>query len=166
MKQTWKTELVLEISLVGFIFFLLERILLLLFLVLQFMWSFCAGLFSKKLWEFLLLFSPGFTSFGILLLFLNQSPSSFLCSVFITVSLSINEVLSINPSANVFVYGDFNINHKEWLTFSSGSYRPSGLSYNFCTSNDLTQMVNFLIRIPRCDSDRPILLFFFFVLTV
>ena len=25
------------------------------------------------------------------------------------------EVLSINPSANVFVLGDFNVHHKDWL---------------------------------------------------
>ena len=27
-------------------------------------------------------------------------------------------VLSINPSANLFVFGDFNIHHKDWLTCS------------------------------------------------
>ena len=45
--------------------------------------------------------------------FLYQSPSA-LCTVFYSVSSNIDEVLSINPSANVFVFGDFNVNHKDW----------------------------------------------------
>ena len=40
--------------------------------------------------------------------FLYRSPSS-LCIVFDSISSNIDEVLSINPSANVFVFGDFNI---------------------------------------------------------
>ena len=39
--------------------------------------------------------------------FLYQSPSSALCMVFDSISSNIDEVLSINPSANVFVFGDF-----------------------------------------------------------
>ena len=50
--------------------------------------------------------------------FLYQSPSSSLCTVFDSISSSIDEVLSINPSANVFVFGDFNVHHKDWLTYS------------------------------------------------
>ena len=48
--------------------------------------------------------------------FLYRSPSA-LCMVFDSVSSNIDEVLSINPSANVFVFGDFNIHHKDWLTY-------------------------------------------------
>ena len=36
---------------------------------------------------------------------LYQSPSSSLCTVFYSISPDINEVLSINPSANVLVFG-------------------------------------------------------------
>ena len=43
--------------------------------------------------------------------FLYQSPSSALCMVFDSVLSNIDEVLSINPSANVFVFGDFNVHH-------------------------------------------------------
>ena len=43
----------------------------------------------------------------------------------------------INPSVNVFVFGVFNIHHKEWLTYSGGSDRPGELCYNFSISNDL-----------------------------
>ena len=88
--------------------------------------------------------------------FLYRSPSPSLCTVTDSISSNIDEVLSINPSANVFVFGDFNIHHKNWLTYSSGTDRPGELCYNF--SNDLTQMVNFPTRIPDFDSHSPALL--------
>ena len=47
--------------------------------------------------------------------FLYQSPSSSLCTVFHSMSSNIDEVLLINPSANVFVFSDFNVHHKDWL---------------------------------------------------
>ena len=67
--------------------------------------------------------------------FLYRSPSLSLCTVFDSISSKIDEVLSINPSANDFVFGDFNV-----------------------ISNDLIQMVNFPTRIPDCDSHSPALL--------
>ena len=81
-----------------------------------------------------------------------------MCKVFDSISSNIDEVLSINLSANVFVFGDFNVHHKDWLTYSSGTDRPGELRYNFSISNDLTQMVNFPTRIPDCDSHSPALL--------
>ena len=82
------------------------------------------------------MFSSGFASLSVLLLF----PSN------------IDEVLSINPSANVLVFGDFNVHHKDWLTYSGGTDRPGELYYNFSISDKLTQMVDFPTRIPDCDS--------------
>ena len=90
--------------------------------------------------------------------FLNRSSSSALCTVFDSISSNIDEVLSINPSPNVFVFGDFNVHHKDWLTYSSGTDRPGELCYNFSISNDLTQIANFPTRIPDCDSHSPALL--------
>ena len=52
--------------------------------------------------------------------------------VFYFISSNIDEVLSINPSANAFVFGDLNIHHKDWL--------------------------NFPTRVPDCDSHSPALL--------
>ena len=78
--------------------------------------------------------------------------------VFDSISSNIDEVLLINPSANVFVFGDFNVHHKDWLTYSGGTDRPGELCYNFSISNDLTQMVNFPTWIPDCDSHSPALL--------
>ena len=90
--------------------------------------------------------------------FLYLSPSSTLCTVFDSISSNIDEVLSINPSANVFVFGDFNVHHKDCLTYSRGTCRPGELCYNFSISNDLTQIVNFPTRIPDCNSHSPALL--------
>ena len=92
------------------------------------------------------------------LFFLYGSPSSSLCTVFDSISSNIDEVLSINPSANVFVFGDFNIHHKDWLTYSGGTDRPGELCYNFSISNDLTEIVNIPTRIPNCDFQSPALL--------
>ena len=39
------------------------------------------------------------------------------------ISSNIVEVLLINPSANVFVFEDFNVHYKDWLTYSSGTDR-------------------------------------------
>ena len=89
--------------------------------------------------------------------FLYRLPLS-LCTVFYSISSNIDEVLSINPSANAFVFGDFNVHHKDWLTYSGGTDRPGELCYNFSVSDDLTQMVNLPTRIPDCDSHSPALL--------
>ena len=51
--------------------------------------------------------------------FLYRSPA--LCTVFDSISSNIDEFLSINPSANVFAFGDFNAHHKDWLTYSGGT---------------------------------------------
>ena len=71
--------------------------------------------------------------------------------VFGSISSNIAEVLLINPFA-MFVVGDFNIHHKDGLTYSGGTDRPGELCFNFSISNDLTQMVNFPTPIPGCDS--------------
>ena len=82
-----------------------------------------------------------------------RSTSSSLCTVFDSISSNIDYVLSINPSANVFAFGDFNVHHKDWLTYSDRTGRPGELCYN-----DLTQIANFPIRVPNCDSHSPALL--------
>ena len=50
-----------------------------------------------------------------------------------------DEVLPTNPSASVFVFGDFNVPHRDWLTYSSKtakisdktSINPVGFLYFF-----------------------------------
>ena len=48
--------------------------------------------------------------------FLFQSPSSFLCTISDSITCKKDEVLLINPSPSVFVFGDFNLHQKTWLT--------------------------------------------------
>ena len=95
------------------------------------------------------------------LTFLYWSPSLSLCTVFDSISSNLDEVLSINPSANVFVFGDFSIQYKDWLAYSGGTDRPGELCYNFSISNKLIQVVNFPTRIPDCDSVNPALFYLF-----
>ena len=105
------------------------------------------GTYLRKLRGFLLMFSTGFTSLSVLLLFPLSLTFIFMHGV-LFYFINIDEILSINPSANVFVFGNFNVHHKDWLTYSGGTDRPGELCYNFSISNNLTQMVNFPTRIP------------------
>ena len=102
--------------------------------------------------------------------YLCPSPSSSLFTIFYSISISFNidEVSSINPFANVFVFGGFNINHKDQLLchqesritiiiqkftvkIDTLSDRSSELCHNFSIPSDLTQMVNFPTCSPDCD---------------
>ena len=65
--------------------------------------------------------------------------SASLCSVF-DFCRSLDQPIC---SANVFVFGYFNVRHKDWLNYSGGTDRPGELCYNFPTSNDLNQVVSF-----------------------
>ena len=75
---------------------------------------------------------------------------------FYSTACNIDEVLLINPS----VFGDFNVHHKDWFTYSGGIDRSGELCYNCSISNDLSQMVNFPTQITHCDSHSPALLDF------
>ena len=55
--------------------------------------------------------------------FLCRLPFLLLCMNFDSVSSNINKVLSINR----FVFGDFNVHHKDWLSYSGGTDRPGQL---------------------------------------
>ena len=66
--------------------------------------------------------------------------------VFDTISSNIDEVLSTNPSS-VFVFEDFNVYHKDWLTYTGNTDRSGELCHNFSLSNDLNQMVNICTQI-------------------
>ena len=94
------------------------------------------------------MFLTSFTSLSVLFFFLYRSLSSLLCLVFDSVSSNVDEILLINPSASVSVFGDLNVHHKDWLTYSGRTERPGKLFYNFSISNVLMQMVNFPTQIP------------------
>ena len=76
--------------------------------------------------------------------------------LFDSISSNIDEVVSINPSANVSVFGDFNIIRTglpilvELIDLVK--------SYNFSVSNDLTQVDNYPTWIPDFDSHTPAIL--------
>ena len=69
--------------------------------------SFCMWLISRKLCGFLCMFSTGFTSLSVLLIFPLLITFFVFCTIVYSISSNIDEVLSINPSANVFVFRDF-----------------------------------------------------------
>ena len=92
------------------------------------------GTYLRKLSGFLLMFSIGFTSLKCLLFFFYRLPSSSLCKVFDSISSNIDEVFLINPPANTFLFGEFNVHNKDWLTYSTETDRPGKLCYNFSIS--------------------------------
>ena len=106
--------------------------------------------------------STGFTSLNVLLLFPLSITFFVFTHRFDAISSYIDEVVSINSSANVFVFGGFNVHHKNWLTYSgkpgrsSRTDRPSKLCYDFFISNGFTQMLKFPTCISDCDSHSPV----------
>ena len=157
------TELVLSISLCQIISLYSERILLLTFLAVYVKEGlpFAQDLSLENSADSYLCFQLALLHSVSYFFFLYWSPSSALCTVFDSISSNIDEVLSINPSANVFVFGDFNVHHKDWLTCSGRTDRSNELCYNFYISNDLTQMVNFPTWITDCYCYSTALLDFF-----
>ena len=111
VRQTWMTQLILAISLRGYLrlismdstthmhglaVYVKER--------LPFAWN-----LSLENSGFLLMFSANFSLLSVLLLFPLLITFFVLIHSFWSVSSNIDEVLLINLSANVFVFGDFNI---------------------------------------------------------
>ena len=88
-----------------------------------------------------------------------------LCNVFYSISSNVDEVLLINPSANMFVFGELTSIIRTGLPILV-ELRSGELCYNFAISNHLTQMVNFPTWMPDCDSHNPALLDFFFLVLV
>ncbi|XP_047140024.2 probable RNA-directed DNA polymerase from transposon BS [Hydra vulgaris] len=78
---------------------------------------------------------------------LYRSPSSQDCTILDVISDQIDQALSLYPSANIVVVGDFNAHHTDWLG-SSVSDSAGVKALNFCLSQSLTQIVNFPTRFP------------------
>ena len=94
--------------------------------------------------------------------FLYRSPSSALCTVFDSISSNIDEVLLINRSANVFVFGDLTpiiMTVKLILVELIGLVNSVTI---FVSQNDHIQMVNLPTQIPDCDSQSPVLFSFIY----
>ena len=96
-----------------------------------------------------------FTSLCVLLLF----PLSITFFVFVhsfcSNSSNIDEVLSINPSAN-FVFGDFNLHHKDWVTCPGGTDLMNSVTI-FLSQMTLLRWLTFLLG-SQADSHSPALL--------
>ena len=69
---------------------------------------------------------------------------------------NIDEVLTTNSSVNMFVFGDFNVHHKDRLIYSGEADRLGEPCYNFSMPNNLTQIVNFPTWTAECDSLNPV----------
>ena len=120
---------------------------------------FCTGRISRKLCQVLLMFSTSFILLTVFLLFpLSVTFFVVMHTRFFIVLSTIDETLLIKPFTNVFVFGDFNAHHKDWLIYSAGANKPGEVCHNSSVSNDLTQTVNFPTRIFDCDSHSPTLL--------
>ena len=65
--------------------------------------------------------------------------------VFDPISSNIVEVLSIYPSANVFVFGDFNVRNKDLLTYSGGTDQLRELVIIFLSQMTLLGLLTFLL---------------------
>ena len=76
------------------------------------------------------MFSTEITLLGVSFLFTLLITDLVLCTVCYAFSPNIDEILLNNPSINIFVFGDFYIHHKDWLTYSGGTDRPGELSNN------------------------------------
>ena len=100
-------------------------------------------LITTKLRGFLFMFSTGYTSFSILLLFL-PSHSSSLFTVSDAISSNIDEDPSINPSANVIVFENFSVYHKGWISYSGGTNWPGKIV--FLSQTTLLRWLVFLLR--------------------
>ena len=92
------------------------------------------------------------------LFFVYRSPSSQSCSVIDSISENIDKALLAHPSANIFVFGDFNIHHSEWLPFSHTTSSSGINTYNFAISHSLTQLVDSPTRTPDRNDQEPSLL--------
>ena len=55
--------------------------------------------------------------------------------VFDSITSNIYGAFLINPSGDVFAFGDFNVHSKDCLSYSGGTDRPGELCYNFTFSN-------------------------------
>ena len=77
--------------------------------------------------------------------FFYRSLTLSLCTFSDSLLSNIDQVLLISPSADGFVFGNFNGHHKDWLTYSGGTDRPGELCYNFLSQMTLLRWLTFLL---------------------
>ena len=89
--------------------------------------------------------------------FLYRSSSLLLCTLFNSISSSTDEVLLINPYADVFVLGNFNTYQKNWLTYSGETHKLVNSVIIFLSQTTLLRQLTFILR-SMTDSHSPALL--------
>ena len=97
-------------------------------------------------------FVAHFEKSTMLLFFLYRSPSTD-SVVLDVVSDKIDSLLAKYPSAQVAVFGDFNVHNKEWLTFSRTTDSNGQAAEAFATSQNLVQIVSSPTRVPDRAND-------------
>src|ERR1700755_643843 len=98
-----------------------------------------------------------------------NSTTKFICSVYLSpnstdypkffdyLNSKIEHILSSSPFSEIIVLGDFNVHHRQWLSFSS--HDPAGeLAFNFSIQNNLEQLVQLPTRIPDRLGNEPYLI--------
>ena len=111
-------------------------------MAIKFMWRKDILLHVASPWKILKILTYVFNwlyFISVFLLFFTDHCLRLYARFFMTVSSNIDKVLFIKPCATTFIFGDFNIHHKGWLTYSGGT---SEVLYNISVSNSLTQIVN------------------------
>ena len=83
----------------------------------------------------------------LLLFFLYRSPSAT-SEVFDVISDKIDSLLGKYPSAQVAVFGDFNVHNTEWLNFSRTTDSNGQAAEAFAVSQNLVQIVSCPTRVP------------------
>ena len=78
-------------------------------------------------------------------------------STSLSISCNIDDVLSNNPSANIFVFGDFNVHHKDWLTYSRGTDWLLNSVIIFLSEMTLLRWLTFLLKSQPSHKSKPIL---------
>ena len=105
--------------------------------------------FLWKIWWFLSVFSIDFIFIQFPISFFSIDHYHVL-TVFDAVSSDIRKILSINPSANVLFFGDFNVHQKYWLICHDKIDRSGEFYYNSFISNDPFQIFNLPTWIRDC----------------
>ena len=106
--------------------------------------------------EYLAFVAP-LPSITYLLFFLYRSPSSD-CEVLNVISDKIDVLRLKYPTAEVAVFGDFNVHNTEWLQHSRSTDLSGQLAHQFALSQNLSQIVESPTRVPDRDGDTGYLL--------
>ena len=79
-------------------------------------------------------------------------------SVFTSIANQIDDILINHPSANINVFGDFNVHHVQWLTHSNHTDNVGVECFNFSLAYELKQIIPFPTRVPDTANHFPSLL--------